>query len=112
MRGPGHHGRHGGEGEVGVHVELEAAVGVHVGPEQRGQGPPVGVGEPLLPLLLAQDVLEKQGVDVHQRRLEQVQRQHRDLLGLLVGAGQVAVLAIEQVVVGGVPVLHDPGARR
>ncbi|OMI36915.1 epimerase [Streptomyces sparsogenes DSM 40356] len=32
---------------------------------------------------------------------------HGDLLGLLVGAGQVAVLAVEQVVVGGVPGLHD-----
>ncbi|KUM99411.1 hypothetical protein AQI95_39095 [Streptomyces yokosukanensis] len=31
-----------------------------MGPEQRGQGSPLGVGEPLLPLLLAQDVLEDQ----------------------------------------------------
>ncbi|GED90670.1 hypothetical protein TNCT6_77550 [Streptomyces sp. 6-11-2] len=28
-------------------------------------------------------------------------------MALLVGPGQVAVLAVEQVVVGGVPVLHD-----
>lgn len=44
---------------------------------------------------------------MHQRRLEQVQGEHGDLLGLLVGAGQIAVLAVEQVVVGGVPALHD-----
>lgn len=35
---------------MGIHVQLEPAVRVHVGPERRGQGPPVGVGEPLLPL--------------------------------------------------------------
>lgn len=64
-----------GEVEPVVHVELEPAVGVHVGPEQWGQSSPVGVGEPLLPLLLTQDVLEKRGVDVHQHGLKQVQGQ-------------------------------------
>ncbi len=46
---------------------------------------------------------------MHQPGLEQVQvqGQHGGLLGLFVGAGQVAVLAVEQVVVGGVPVLYD-----
>lgn len=43
---------------------------------------------------------------VDQSGLQQVQGQHRDLLALPVGAGQVPVLAVEQVVVGGVPVLH------
>jgi hypothetical protein len=36
--------RCGGEVEVGTHVRLEAAVGVHVDPEQRYQSPPVGIG--------------------------------------------------------------------
>lgn len=44
---------------------------------------------------------------MHQSELEQVRSEHGHPLGLLVGAGQVAVLAVEQVVVGGVPVLHD-----
>ncbi len=41
--GAGHHDRRGGEVEMGV--EFAPAVGIDVGPEQRGQGLPVGVGE-------------------------------------------------------------------
>nr|WP_241265599.1 hypothetical protein [Streptomyces boncukensis] len=46
---------------------------------------------------------------MHQRGPEQVRGEHGHLLGLLAGAGQVAVLAVEQVVVGTVPVPRDPG---
>lgn len=37
------------EFEPVAHIQLEAAVGVDVGPEQWGLGPPVGVGEPPRP---------------------------------------------------------------
>ncbi|MCM2416602.1 hypothetical protein [Streptomyces sp. RKAG293] len=59
-----------------------------------------------LPQYLRGADAQQQGVDVDQRGLHQVQGQHADLLALLVLAGEVAVLAVEQVVVGGVPVLH------
>ena len=42
-----------------------------------------------------------------QGALEQVQREHGDFLVLAVGAGQVAVLAVEHRPVGGVPLLDD-----
>jgi hypothetical protein len=51
--------------------------------------------------------LDQECVDVDQGRLEEVEGEHRDLLALLVLAGQFAVLAVEQVVVRAVPVLDD-----
>jgi hypothetical protein len=53
-----------------------------------------------------QDRLNKKGVDVYQRRLQQMQGKHRDFGVLAIRPGQVAVLAIEDDGVAGVPVLH------
>ena len=53
-----------------------------------------------------QNRLHEQCVDVHQPRLQQVQRQHRHLGMLAVPPGEIAVLAVEDDVVGGIPVLH------
>ncbi len=41
-----------------VHVEVEGAVGIDVGPEQRRERPSVCVGEPIGPLGFVEDVLE------------------------------------------------------
>jgi hypothetical protein len=42
-----------------------------------------------------QDGLNKQGVNVHQRRLQQMQGEHRDFGMFAIRAGEVAVLAVE-----------------
>ena len=63
--------------------------------------------ELLRPRRFGQDLLQQQGVDVHERGLEQVQREHRRLGVLLVRAGQGAVLAVVEHGVRAVPVLHD-----
>ncbi len=47
-----------------------------------------------------QDPLQEDRVEVHQRGLQQVQAQHGDLLLVAVGAGQLALLAVEDVAVG------------
>jgi hypothetical protein len=47
------------------------------------------------------------GVDVHESGLEEVEGEHGDLGVLAVGAGEVAVFAVEQHGVGRVPVLDD-----
>jgi hypothetical protein len=57
------------------------------------------------PFRIGQDPLHQQGVHVGQGGLEQMQGEHADLLALLVRAGQVAVLAVEEGLVGRVPVL-------
>lgn len=44
---------------------------------------------------------------MEQGGLEEMEGEHRDLLALLVLAGQFAVLAVEQVAVRAVPVLDD-----
>ncbi len=69
----------GGPGQVqpGVHVEAEPPVDVR--PEQRRQPPPVLLGELAGPPGISQDRLEELGVDEHQGRLQEVERQHGDL---------------------------------
>ncbi len=51
-----------------------------------------------------EDPLHEKRVHVDEGRLEQVQSEHGDLLVLAVGAGEVAVLAVEEGAVGAVPV--------
>lgn len=71
-----------------VHIEDKPAVGIDVRPEQRREGAAVFVSHPLGSPGLGEDLLEQQGVEVDQGRLEQVQREHRNLPVLLVGAGR------------------------
>jgi len=91
---------------MAVHLQGERAVGVDVSPEQRAEGAAVLLGEPSGPLRCTEDPLEKNGVDQHQGRLEQVEGQHGDLLVLTVSPGQLACLAVAEDRVGAVPVLH------
>ena len=86
-----------------VQVQAELAVGPDVGPEQRGDRPAVLVGEPDRPV--GEDPLQQQRIDVDKSGLEQVQGEHADFLAVPVGAGQLAVLAVEKGRVGRVPVL-------
>src|SRR5450759_5733027 len=88
-----------------VQVQLERAVGPHVRPEQWTVRPAIFCGEG--DGLVGEDALQQEGVDVDQRRLQQVQGEDADFLAVTVGAGEFAVLAIEQRAVGRIPVLHD-----
>ncbi|MDT7716689.1 MAG: hypothetical protein QOH09_2681 [Pseudonocardiales bacterium] len=81
-------------------------LGVDVGPEQRAQAAPLVLNHPVMELGRFQNGLHEQGVDVHQRRLEQVKGKHPGLGVLAIGAGEVAALPIEDHGVAGVPVLH------
>jgi len=90
-----------------AHIQLEFPVQVQVGPEQRAQAASVLVGQFLPPLRVGQDDLDHDGVEVGDRGLDQVQRQRGDLDVLFVITGELAGLAVEDVFVGAVPVLHD-----
>jgi len=79
---------------VPVQVQVEDAVGPHMGPEQRADRTAVLGGQ--FDGLVGEDALQQQGVDVDQRGLQQVQREDADLLAVAVGAGEFAVLAVEQ----------------
>jgi hypothetical protein len=94
------------EVESGIHVKDESAVGVDVRPEQRREGAAVFIRHSLGPLRFREDLLKEEGVDVDEGGLEQVQREHGDLLVFLVGAGELAALAVEEDLVGAVPGLH------
>lgn len=76
-----------------AHVQLEPAVGVDVGPEQRGQGPTVGTVQAFDSLGAGEDLLKQQGADVDQGGLRKVQGEHEHLLRLLVLAGQVSAFS-------------------
>jgi hypothetical protein len=81
--------------EPGVHVQAEPAVGVDVRPKQRAQRASILCTQQLVPAGAVEDVLQ-QGVDVHQRGLQQVQDEHGDRSVLAVRAGEITVCAIER----------------
>ncbi len=95
------------EVEARIHVQNEPAVGVHVRPEQRREGAAILVCHPLEPLRFGEDLLEQQGVDVDEGRLQEVQGQDGDLLGLAIRPGELAALAVEEDGVCAVPRLDD-----
>ncbi len=77
----------GGKVEVGVHVELEAALEVDVGLEQGGQAAPVGVNEAVPPGRVARHDLDHDRVDVGEAAWIRWSGQGGDLGVLPVGAG-------------------------
>ena len=93
------------EVEPGAHVEVEAAVRVHVPPEQGRERVQVAWGEAPLPLGPGEDLLDHEGVDVNHAVLQQVQAKHADFLVLATVAGELAAAGKEDEVVGAVPML-------
>lgn len=92
---------------MGVHVELEAAVGVHVLPDQGREGGEVALGQAAGPVGPGEDLLEPEGVDEHHAVLEQMEAEHAQPLILGPVAGELALPGEEDEVVGAVPVLDD-----
>jgi hypothetical protein len=78
-----------------------------VRPEERGQPAAVFLGELAGPGRVAQDRLKERGVDEDQARLQGVEREHGYFGVLAVVAGDDALAAVVDLVVGGVPVLDN-----
>ncbi len=95
------------QGQTLVHMQDEGPVGVHVQPLQRRQSAQVREGQPPLPRGLCEHLLDHQGVDIHQADLEEMDREHTDLLLLSGIARELAALAIEDKRIGTVPVFYD-----
>jgi hypothetical protein len=95
---------------VVVHVDVECAVGVDVRPDQGVERLLVAVVQPFRPGWFGEDLLDDEGVDEHERCLEEVHREHRDLLVFAVLAGQLGVFAVEDELEAAVPVLDDLSA--
>src|SRR5690349_5560770 len=93
--------------QAGGHIEAEEPVWVDVPPGQRRQSPPLGRSHPLNPDRLGEDALDHERVDKHHAVLQQVEAQHGRLLVLDTVGGDLAAAAVENEVVGRVPVLHD-----
>ena len=66
--------------QPGVHIEVEPSERVDVFPYQRRQGGVVAQCQLALPVRLLQHPLNHQRVDVHHAVLDQVQREHADLM--------------------------------
>jgi hypothetical protein len=79
--------------QVVVHVQLEAAIEVQVGPEESTQTTPVLVGQLLPSLGVPQDDLDHDRVEVGDRRLSEVEGERGHLHVLFVVACEVAGLA-------------------
>ena len=76
-------------------------------PDQRRQGRVVAWRHGLLPARARQDLLDHEGVDVDHAVLNQVQREHADLVVLAAIAGHLTAPGEEHEVCGAVPLLDD-----
>ena len=73
--------------------------------DQRRESAPIINRHAITPRRFRQHFLNEQGIDVHQADLQQMERQDRQLLiGHTIG-GELAALAVEDEVIGTVPVL-------
>jgi len=82
------------DAEACSHVEFDFAVREYVLPEKGRQAAAIFWGEQLDPVVFSEDVLEHEGVHVHQRRLQDPQAQHGHLLFVLAVGGDLAALAV------------------
>jgi hypothetical protein len=94
-------------GESAFHIELVAAVGVDVLPDQRRDCSEVGRGHPCLPFGRAQDALHHERVDVDHAILKQMKAEHAGLVILMPVAGELAALREKDEVVSAVPLLDN-----
>ena len=76
-------------------------------PDQRREGAEIAGAKLSRPLRLRQGLLEHEGVDVDRAVLEQMQRQHADLVVLAAVARELAMAGEENKIVGTVPLLND-----
>ena len=65
-----------------------------MGPEQRGECALFVRSDAVVVIGDFEHGLEQEGVDVHERRLQEVQGQHRGFGVFTVGSGEVAVFAV------------------
>jgi len=86
-----------GEVETSVHVEPKSPVRVGVRPEQRCEPAPFVGADRVVEFGNFEDGLHQHRVDVAQGGLEQMQGEQGHLGVLAIGAGEVAVLAVEDV---------------
>ena len=68
------------DGQARVQVEAEAAVGIDMAVDQRCEAPQIVGIQAILPSWFGENLLDHKCVDVDERELDQVQRQHTDLL--------------------------------
>jgi len=88
-------------------VQGKRSVRVYVGVDQWRQAAEIVRRHARQPSRLRQHALEHESVDVHQADLEQMQREHRQLLFVEAIGADLTALAVEDEAVGAVPVLDD-----
>lgn len=76
-------------------------------PDERGQGAEIPGGHFPAPMRPGQNLLQREGVYVHNTVLQEMQAQHTDLLVLAAVAGEFSAAREEQEVIGAVPLLDD-----
>lgn len=101
------HLRSGEDRDVALHVEIVAAVGVDVVPDQRGNGVSVAWRESIGPMGLGENLLKHEGVDEDHAVLKQAQTEHANFPIPAPIAAKLAASGEEHGVIGAVPVLDD-----
>ena len=90
-----------------MQVEEKAAVGIDVTVDQRRDAAKVLRVESAGPCRFSQDLLDHEGVDVDEGELQEMKREHADLLVIGAVGSHLAAFPEEDEVVGAVPVLDD-----
>ena len=95
------------DGQPGAEIEPEAAIRVDVAVDEWSEASHVICVETVLPSGFGQDLLNHEGVDVDERKLDQMEAKHADLLVIGAVGGDFAAFTEENEVVGAVPALDD-----
>jgi transposase-like protein len=82
-----------------------------VGIDERRQRPKILHGQPCGPGGLTEHPLQHQGIDIDQGVLEQMQREHRQLLVFAPIRGNLSAFAKEDKIIRAVPILDDSEAK-
>ena len=96
-----------GPGRVVIRLNVRSCSITTGRPDQGGERLAVAICEPAGPFGLGEDLLQDEGVDEHERGLEYVHGEHRDLEVFAVFAGELGVLAVVDEVDAAVPGLDD-----
>ena len=92
------------EPQARLHIQVKGAVGVDMEVDKGGEGLEISWRHPCPPCRIGEDMLQHESVDVDERNLEEMEGEHSDFLVFQAVGSQLTAFAIEDEVVGTVPV--------
>jgi hypothetical protein len=92
------------EPQARLHIQVKGAVGVDMEVDEGGEGLEIPGRHPCAPCRIGKHMLQHERVDIDERDLEEMEGQHSDFLVFQAVGGHLTAFAIEDEIVGTVPV--------